>query len=159
MEKKRIYGGQIFVSEKPHFISTILGSCVSVCIFDKEKKYGGMNHYVLPEYSGDGFPLLKYGKNAIEKLIAIMLAKGSNISNLKAKIIGGAGLFGDNHLLGVGGLNIEIARNTLNKFKIKIEEMNIGGNMGREVVFDNFTGSTNVKFLEPMISEFEFSTN
>ena len=44
-----LYPGQVFVTRDPITISTILGSCAAVCLWDRHKKAGGMNHYLLPE--------------------------------------------------------------------------------------------------------------
>ena len=40
--------GYILIASKPTVISTVLGSCVSVCLYDRKRGAGGMNHFQLP---------------------------------------------------------------------------------------------------------------
>ena len=56
-----LYPGQVFVTREPIVISTILGSCAAVCLWDRHKKAGGMNHYLLPDGQADGANRLRYG--------------------------------------------------------------------------------------------------
>jgi chemotaxis protein CheD len=151
MEKAHIYLGDIFVSPRPFLIETLLGSCVAVCIYDKKKQYGGMNHFFLPSYNGNGagLPFAKYGKNATQKLIGLMLVYGSKLSDLTARIYGGADLFYHNlNPFKVGQKNIEIAYETLKKFRVKIEEGDTGGKTGRKIWFDNQLGYVSVKYVK-----------
>jgi chemotaxis protein CheD len=34
-------------------VSTLLGSCVSACLFDEQAGVGGMNHFILPSSTGE----------------------------------------------------------------------------------------------------------
>ena len=43
-----LHPGQVFVSPDPTEVTTILGSCVAVCVFDPVLRLGGTNHYLLP---------------------------------------------------------------------------------------------------------------
>ena len=45
-QKHFLQPGCIFVSKEPHFVSTVLGSCVSVCVWDPIAGFGGMNHHI-----------------------------------------------------------------------------------------------------------------
>ena len=71
---------QIFSDTRPHRLSTVLGSCVAVCLWDQRLKFGGMNHYMLPMWNGAGLASPKYGNIAIPKLIEQMNAtsRGEN---------------------------------------------------------------------------------
>ncbi|QFI14710.1 chemoreceptor glutamine deamidase CheD [Borrelia sp. CA_690] len=115
-----IVPGEAFVSNK-RVISTILGSCVAVVLYDESSNLIGMNHYVLvksdldisPDQSG------RYGVYAIPMLINTMLENGANKSNLKAKLFGGTNFMAKGSVK-VGLENSEFAVNTLNKFRIPI---------------------------------------
>jgi chemotaxis protein CheD len=87
-----IHVGQIHVDSAPHAISTVLGSCVAVCLYDSTLGIGGMNHYLLPFWNGNGLQSPKFGNIAIPKLIESMMIKGSNPKTMQAKIFGGASL-------------------------------------------------------------------
>ena len=86
IEQHYLYPSALFASARPHKVVTVLGSCVSVCLWDPFLRIGGINHYMLPLWNGEGLASPKYGNIAIEKLIERMLYLGSRKSNLQAKI-------------------------------------------------------------------------
>ena len=76
-----IVQGEFHVSTEPSVaFSTVLGSCVSVCLFDDVMKVGGMNHYLLAESSGQNSDSLRYGAHAMELLINKLLRTGASRS-------------------------------------------------------------------------------
>ena len=98
-----LYPGQVFVTRDPITISTILGSCAAVCLWDRHKRAGGMNHYLLPEGLDEGPNRLRYGNVANQELLNQVLALGCEIRNMQAKIFGGSSAFGadPSHLGGI----------------------------------------------------------
>ena len=84
--KKFIHVGEIFVGAKPTEISTVLGSCISVCLYDKVEQVGGMNHYLVPLWNENGLQSPKFGNISIPRLIESMLNVGCNISNIASII-------------------------------------------------------------------------
>ncbi len=138
----------IVISNKPAKITTILGSCVSVCIYDTKLKYGGMNHYLLPVCNSTY--AAKCGNKAITTLIKKMIAHGSQKNNLIAKIVGGSSMNKIDQF-GIGSKNIRIAQKVLQKEKITILESNTGGNFGRKLVFDTYEGKIKVDVLKSNI--------
>jgi len=122
-------------------VTTILGSCVSVCLWDARLRCGGMNHYMLPLWNGDGLPTPKFGNVAIEKLIEKMIALGSRKEQLVAKCFGGASLFGygDGHMQ-IGARNKVIAEELLAIHKIPILANDWGGEQGMKIIFNTHTG-------------------
>ncbi len=142
-----LYPGGIFVHHEPHLVTTVLGSCVSVCLWDSAAKFGGINHFLLPFWNGEGLPTPKYGNIAIVKLIEKMLVSpGSNKSNLVAKVFGGASMWEKTSgLLAVGDRNIELAMDLLEKQGIPILASDLGGKVGRKLVFNTFDGSVMVR--------------
>jgi GGDEF domain-containing protein/chemotaxis receptor (MCP) glutamine deamidase CheD len=99
-----LYPGGIFAADpRPHRVTTVLGSCVSVCLWDRVRGVGGINHFLLPLWNGDGLPTPRYGNIAIAALIDRMLALGCSRENLRAKLFGGAAMWENpNGLLAVG---------------------------------------------------------
>jgi len=147
-ETRYIYPAEMFFTRKPFIISTVLGSCVSICIWDKALKYGGMNHYMLPFWNGVGLASPKYGNIANEKLIKQMLAAGSKKSNLIAKIFGGASLLNANSgRFNIGIRNIELANEMLMESKIPIVASSTGGTNGRKIYFNTFNGEVMQKYI------------
>ena len=63
-----IHIGGIFASREPAVVRTVLGSCVSACLFDPLTSVGGMNHFMLPEGDTEADTPTRYGVNAMEVL-------------------------------------------------------------------------------------------
>ncbi|MDM8535516.1 chemotaxis protein CheD, partial [Desulfobacterales bacterium HSG17] len=87
-----IHIGEFHASGQPTVISTLLGSCVAVCLYDPIKQIGGMNHILMPGRADmKRFDMsARYGINAMELLINRIMNLGGKRRNLVAKIFGGA---------------------------------------------------------------------
>ena len=51
MEERKthfLYPAALHADKDPTTVSTILGSCVAVCLYAKRLQIGGINHYMLP---------------------------------------------------------------------------------------------------------------
>ncbi|MGO9085557.1 MAG: chemotaxis protein CheD [Candidatus Sulfotelmatobacter sp.] len=143
-----LYPGQVFVSAEPIAISTILGSCAAVCLWDRHRKAGGMNHYLLPEGPDEGTNRLRYGNVANAELLSQVLALGCEVRNLQAKIFGGASAFGANPLRSVGSKNVQLAETFLRSAGIAVVEKDVSGKRGRRLVFQISDGVTTIKNFE-----------
>lgn len=143
--KHYLYPSALFAEKKPHWVDTILGSCVAVCLYDTKLKIGGINHYMLPLWNGNGLASPKFGNIAIEKLIEKMLKNGSSTSNMIAKVFGGANQIKSS--MDIGARNIAIAKEILEIHNIQIIAENTGGNVGRKLRYDTGTGKVMMKFL------------
>lgn len=130
--------GYIFVPDQSISISTVIGSGVSVCIYDKKNRIGGMNHFQLPYMAAKGKTTALYGNVATIALIKMMLAHESQRKHLEAQIFGGAYNPKKNDK-DIGRENIEIAQKILLKSKISIISRDVGGEKGRKVVFNTDT--------------------
>ena len=143
--KHYLYQTALFAEKQPFMVDTVLGSCVAVCLFDQKLLIGGINHYMLPFWNGNGLASPKYGNIATEKLVEKMLRNGANLQNMVAKVFGGANQM--NTSLKIGDQNIEIARQTLSNYGIKIIAENTGGTIGRKLRYNTGTGQVMMKFL------------
>lgn len=139
--------GQLIFSKKPIIASTILGSCVSVCIHDSVNRWGGMCHYLLPEAPGDESNSTRYGDTAIYTLLGKFLKENNSQRHmLYASIIGGAFIvYDEREFFFIGDKNIELALNILKKERIRIFMTNTGGEFGRKV---SFATSRNYFFIK-----------
>ncbi|MDA3790855.1 MAG: chemotaxis protein CheD [Desulfobacula sp.] len=135
--------GYIFVPNQNITISSVLGSGVSVCIFDRKKLIGGMNHFQFPYMGTKGKTTALYGNVATITLVRMMLAHESPKKHLEAQIFGGACNPKQNDK-DIGRENIEIARKTLLKSRIPILSEDVGGEKGRKVVFNTRTNEVAV---------------
>lgn len=91
LEAVKVLPGEYFVTATSVLMVTVLGSCVSACIRDREKGIGGMNHFMLAD-SGEASAVsssARYGTYAMEILINHLLKMGARRSNLEAKVFGG----------------------------------------------------------------------
>jgi chemotaxis protein CheD len=144
-----LHPGQLFVAAGPAAVTTILGSCVAVCVWDGTLGIGGINHYLLPSGLRTGTSGLRYGNTAIHSLLEKLARTGTRVQNLRAKIFGGACVLDamrgkENHL---GDKNIEIARRALAEANIPVVASDVGGTRGRKLIFHPHDGSALVKLL------------
>jgi chemotaxis protein CheD len=140
-----LYPGQVFATREPIVISTILGSCAAVCLWDRHKKAGGMNHYLLPDGVSEGENRLRYGNSANPELLKQVLALGCEIRNLQAKIFGGSCAFGANPSQSLGTRNVLLAEEFLRSSGILVVEKDVSGKRGRRLVFQIADGVTTIK--------------
>jgi len=149
-----LYPSTICISKEPQWVTTILGSCVSVCFFDQKSKIGGINHFMLPYWNGNGLESPKYGNVAIIQLYQKMLEFGAKKENLVCKIFGGAEVLGEQHFsFNVGLRNIELAYKILAEMDIPVVSSSTGGKQGRKIHFNTGTGELFQKYLGKMIFE------
>jgi chemotaxis protein CheD len=146
-----LYPGQVFVTRDPMAISTILGSCAAVCLWDRHKRAGGMNHYLLPEGPDDGPNRLRYGNVANPELLKQMLALGCEIRNLQAKIFGGSSAFAVDMSRSVGSRNVDLAESFLRSAGIPVVEKEVSGKHGRRLVFQVVDGVTTIKSFDQVV--------
>lgn len=149
IEQHFLYPSALFASAKPHRVVTVLGSCVSVCLWDPVLSIGGINHFMLPFWNGNGLASPKYGNIAIEKLIERMLLLGSSKANLRAKVFGGGEVIETNIAnFRIGERNIAIAKELLEAHRIPIVAQSVGGKNGRKLLFVTSTGEVFQKIIE-----------
>lgn len=142
--------GAIFARPGEYIITTVLGSCIAVCLWDPTTHNGGMNHYKLPFWNGDGLPSPKFGNIAIDKLIEKMLEMGCRRENIKAKVFGGAAVIqSSSGLLNVGERNIQAALDLLAQANIPIVSSDLGGEHSRKVIFHTKDGAVLMKKARP----------
>lgn len=131
-------------------ITTVLGSCVSVCLWDDRTGIGGMNHYLLPLWNGEGLKTPRYGNVAIPLLVEKLLCLGCERRNLKAKVFGGAALLEmGKGLMNIGQRNTEFAEDALSEAGIKIVCRDTGGTLGRKILFRTGSGEVLLKRVNP----------
>jgi chemotaxis protein CheD len=126
-------------------VATILGSCVAVCLFDPEARLGGMNHFLLPE----GRPASpRFADHAVPLLVARVLELGASRPRLQAKVFGGSNVLEAlRHSSVLAARNVDAARERLALERIPIVAEDVGGVLGRKLVFDVQTGSAWVRVI------------
>lgn len=144
-----LYPAALVVPAQAQLISTILGSCVAVCLWDSKLMIGGMNHFMLPLWNGQGLASPKYGNIAINKLIEKMESFGVDRKRMIAKVFGGAEVLENmsNHF-NIGTRNIEIAMSVLEDYRIPVVGSHVGGKLGRKILMCTKSGEVRMKFVQ-----------
>ena len=94
MKKVFLLPGQMTFSTIETEVTTILGSCVAVALYDPKTKIGGMNHYLLPKPTKGEAPSGRYGSHANASLLSQIIKAGANKKTLIAKVYGGGNVMG-----------------------------------------------------------------
>jgi chemotaxis protein CheD len=128
--------GEIRWSEDGCVFKTVLGSCVSVCLWDTVRGVGGLNHYMLPRGPANGRDA-RFGDVAIPLLIEGLDALGC--TDLVAKVFGGARVAPIGATGTVGDANTELAMQVLQRHRIPLAAQRTGGTQG--VVVHYFSAS------------------
>jgi chemotaxis protein CheD len=139
---RRIHVGQgeHHVTGDPEvMLTTILGSCVAMCLRDPQAGVGGMNHFLLPDGPGTGTGASRrYGAYAMEILINEVLKIGARRDRLQAKLFGGGRMF--ESLADVGTANADFAERFLQDEAIPMVGGSLRGAGARRVQFWPVTG-------------------
>ncbi len=152
MKKVEVKTGDVCFSKTPAEMITVLGSCVSVVIFDGKNKFGGMNHFALPNKisSNDSRSPGEYADFAIPELLKKFKAAGSAREDMVVKIIGGFTVhFGEQDVVpSVSQANIEAAQKILSGFGLTVANTAVGGTKAKEVKFNTATGQIQFREIE-----------
>ncbi|MCQ2975687.1 MAG: chemotaxis protein CheD [Bacteroidales bacterium] len=149
MTRHFLYPSTMFASVQPAEVTTILGSCVAVCLWDRYLGIGGINHYMLPTWNGMELASPKYGNIAIERLLERMEQLGAQKKNLVAKVFGGGEVISvTSSIMHIGERNILVAEQMLNELGIHIMSRSTGGNSGRKIIYNTHTGEVLQCFIK-----------
>lgn len=142
-----VHVGHVFVSATPRVATTVLGSCVSVCLWDPALGAGGLNHFLLPHQGTPGEPSPRYGDVAVEQLLEALDKLGCRRRQLRAKLFGGASVVDGSRSGGesLGMRNVAMARELLAATGISVVAEDVGGTQGRKLVFHTDTGAAWVR--------------
>lgn len=156
----KILPGEYFATGDSTAISTLLGSCVSVCLYDRDTKVGGMNHFMLPKvllqenatrcappYAAPcaNACSARYGACAMKHLLERLELLGARRDNLKAKIFGGGRVMAAG--VNIGEKNASFALGYLDERGIPVVASDLGGCWPRKLFFFPATGRVFVKRL------------
>ncbi|MEN3033337.1 chemoreceptor glutamine deamidase CheD [Chromobacterium amazonense] len=131
-------------------LSTVLGSCISVCIYDHVQAIGGMNHFMLPgegklSMRNGGISSMMYGANAMEQLVNGLLKYGAVRERLVAKVFGGGMVVDQIQHIKIGERNVEFVNDYLTAEGIPIKSSDVLGTSARKIVFSPRSGKVYLK--------------
>ena len=144
-----LHWGQIAVAGTGAQLTTVVGSCIAVCLWAPSRRIGGMNHYLLPKAPAAGDRLAKpwsYGELAMPELLARLVAAGASPREITARVFGGAAIT-QHDLGGPGAGNAALACDWLDTHHIPIVTREVGGGRGRKVTFEVDGGTSTVSLL------------
>jgi chemotaxis protein CheD len=147
----KIMPGEFFVAPQDIVICTVLGSCVSACIWDRGAAVGGMNHFMLPGGDGGTSDVAaasgRYGVFAMEQLINELIKRGARKSGLEAKVFGGGAVLRQFSTLNVGERNAAFVLDFLKTEGIRVASQDLLDVHPRRVAFFPATGRALCKKL------------
>lgn len=147
-DRKSVYlfPGDVFASAEPTVVTTILGSCVAVCLHDPFLAIGGMNHFLLPHQVGDSMASARFGPTAVAELLRKLEALGARRAALVAKVFGGSRVLNGSPIANaIGAKNVRVALRLLEEAGISVAVEETGGARGRKLLFGTDTGVASVR--------------
>lgn len=148
-EAVKILPGEYFVYHEDLLIMTTLGSCIAVCLWDRQAKVGGMNHFMLPDSGGNGQDSGRYGSYAMELLINELMKLGASRMTMEAKVFGGGAVISGMNTINVGERNTTFVMDYLKTERIPVVSKDVLDIYPRKVCFLPFSGKAMVKRLTP----------
>ncbi len=145
----KVLPGEYFVATEDLLIMTTLGSCIAACLWDRNARIGGLNHFMLPDDSAGGGGNGRYGSYAMELLINEMMKRGASRSSLEAKVFGGGQVIAGMDTLNVGARNTAFVMEYLKTERIAVVGKDVLDIYPRKVCFLPVSGKAMVKRLQP----------
>jgi len=151
----KILPGEYYVTRENELITTVLGSCVSACIRDKESGLGGMNHFMLPVTSVEKLKqgneaivgnATRYGNFAMEHLINTILSQGGKRKNLEVKLFGGGKIIPT--LTDIGIKNIDFVLDYVDTEGLLLLSQDLGDIYPRKIIYFPKTGKVGMKKIQ-----------
>ncbi len=150
-EAVKVLPGEFFVYDEDILVMTTLGSCIAACIWDRERRVGGMNHFLLPDVGsgggGGGADSGRYGSYAMDLLIGELVKRGATRSTMEAKIFGGGAVISGMNSINVGERNTAFVLDYLRTERITIVSKDVLDIYPRKVCFLPASGKAMVKRL------------
>jgi chemotaxis protein CheD len=149
----KLLAGDYYVTCENEVLDTVLGSCVSACIRNPQRRVGGMNHFMLPRPSGTGSDTwdpragraTRYGSASMEQLINRILSFGGTRADLEVKIFGGGRVLSS--LTDVGKRNVSFVRDYLRQEGLHVASADVGSTTPRHVQYFPMSGRARVRHL------------
>ncbi len=140
-----LHPGQLCFATEPTIVTTVLGSCVSVCLYDEEHTAAGVNHFLLPASLGRA-ESPRFGDSANTVLLERFREFGVPFSRLRAKVFGGASM-GGSSAGDLASRNVEVAVAFLRSHGIPVVSQDTGGERGRKLIFRTADAAAWVRLL------------
>lgn len=129
-------------------VTSGLGSCVGIAVYDGQAGVAGLLHAMLPEADGNR-EVAKYADSGIDVLIDEMESRGAKRRRMVAKLAGGSTMFEFTSTDGsIGTRNVDAAREALSGHGISVVAEDVGGSHGRSLELEAGSGTLHVRNAE-----------
>jgi chemotaxis receptor (MCP) glutamine deamidase CheD len=148
MDHRFLLPGEYHVTKKQMSIDTLLGSCVSVCLYNKKNGYAAMNHFLLNRPNDEEtIDIGRYGNTSTDQIISTLMSVDDNPFNYRAQIFGGAAVVDAlTDSRNIGGRNMLVAQEVLDSYRIRVIKKDVGGNRGRRIKFDTASNTVHCRY-------------
>ena len=149
--------GELFVCCEPSLVTTVLGSCVAVTMFNPRLRVGAICHALLADprksaaQTQENPEPFKYVSLAIPAMLEMFRSLGIHLEETEVKLFGGANvLMNSRESLpeqGIGAVNVHRAQTLLQESHLRVSRTHVGGVRGRKLIFNTATGEVLLKQL------------
>lgn len=154
IDKVYLKPGELYIGEKPTKVTTVLGSCVSVTLFNKRLRLGAICHGTLPHCSRiktchdlckDAF---KYVDCSMHYMLGRLRSYGCADNEIEIKLFGGADTLSSKRENTIGSMNVKMALDIIRQEHIRIIAADVGDSFGRKIIFLTHNGDVYLKRLK-----------
>jgi chemotaxis protein CheD len=159
MRKLYLKPGEYYLGDQPARIVTVLGSCVAVSMFHRKSGLAALCHALAPDCgpaadcTNGCAQIYRYVNCMIPAMARAFLTRGIRPMDTETKLFGGAAMInaysGATPRKSVGAMNIAAARKVIQNFGLILKSADVGGHLGRKIIFDTSTGDVLLKRLGP----------
>jgi len=148
MDHRFLLPGEYHVTKKQMSIDTLLGSCVSVCLYNSRNGFAAMNHFLLDRPTDEQTTDIgRYGITSTDQIISTLMSVDDNPFNYRAQIFGGAAVVDAlTDSRNIGGRNMLVAQEVLDSYHIHVIKKDVGGTRGRRIKFDTASNTVHCRY-------------
>ena len=139
-------------------LSTVLGSCVGLCLYSPRHKAGGLLHLMMasagPNATDPNCKKAKYADTGVPELIrSLKVSYGVNSLELTAKMFGGAKVL-QGVQRNIGEENSIAVKAILKEYGIPVKALKLGGDKGYRIKFTIDPGAVSCQIFGQPVEEF-----
>ena len=149
-----LYPGEICITKRSKRVITVLGSCVSVTMFNPRLRVGAICHGTLPscrtgeECHEPCIEAFKFMDCSIKYMLERFREYGIANNEIEIKIFGGADTLMSKISNSIGSQNVKTTLRIIGREKMRVVAADVGDSFGRKLVFFTHTGEVFLQRLK-----------
>lgn len=146
-----VHPGELKFAIAPFKLRTVLGSCIAITVWHPELKVGGICHYLVPKMATAKMVNsvnFRYAEDATTQLYKLMNEQAP-VTEFNVCIWGGSQMFATEEKESIGSMNQAHAEQWVRLHKLHLKHQDVGGNVGRTLIFDLHDGCCYLKKYTP----------